>query len=286
MSWRRFAQIQVFASAACFSTAGLFMGLIDAEIWTVVFWRSLFALAFTCILMTVDTGRNVVKPDRAGLVASCLSAGAMLAFIAALRLTAVANVAVIHGSLPLMAALLGLLIVKQHISASTSALCTVASLGAAAIFYGSASSGLRLAGDGLALLMTLQMALMTIAFQRSRTPSLMLVALSNALAASVAVLFAPALAVSLETAVMLACFAFVQMTLGLLFYTIGSRVLPVAETALITLAEVPMSVFWVWVAFGQRPGQPTVIGAGIILSAVLVYLAGPGRNPGGFSDAD
>lgn len=286
MNWRRLAQTQILASAALYSSAGLFVGLIDAETGTILFWRSLFALVFTCTLMTFNTRRNMVKPDLAGFIASLLSAGAMLAFIAALRLTTVANVAIIHGSLPLMTALLGLLVVNQRISASTSVFCILAGLGTSVIFYGSASSGHRLAGDSLAFLMTVQLALMTIAFQRTQTPSLTLVALSNGFAACVSIFLSPALVLPLEMVALLACFAFAQMTLGLLFYTMGSRVLPAAETALITLVEVPMSVLWVWVAFGQMPGEETVIGAGIILSAVLFYIPWSGRTLQGFRDED
>jgi drug/metabolite transporter (DMT)-like permease len=269
-------------SAVFFSTAGLFMGLIEVGVWAIVFWRSLFALVFTGALMLFTPHRGFVKLDRAGLAASMLSAAAMLAFIPALRLTSVANVAVIHGSLPLLTALLARFTIKERISVAIVCQSGVAGFGAAVIFFGSASSGPRLAGDGLALLMTALMALVTIAFHQSHSSSLLLVAAGATLA--------PSLEVSAGEGAVLACFAFVQMTLGLFCFATGSRALSPAETALISLAEVPLSALWVWLTFSQVPAAETIAGAAIILTAVLAYLAAPlqqrSRNLRERSDAD
>ncbi|OWV96855.1 DMT family transporter [Rhizobium sp. R693] len=275
MSVERQAQFHLFLSAVFFSTAGLYMGLIEVGVWAVVFWRSFFALVFTSALILVTRDRGFTRLDPAGLAGAMLSAAAMLAFIPALRLTSVANVAVIHGSLPLLTSLLARLTIKEPFSLSTAGLCAAAGIGTAVIFSGSASSGLRLAGDGLALLMTILMALMTIAFRRSQASSLILVALSNGFAGIAGAMLAPSLAVSAGQGLILACFALVQMSLGLLFFAVGSRRLPPADTALILLAEVPLSAVWVWLAFADVPAIETITGAGIILTAVLVYLATP-----------
>lgn len=266
------------------------MGLLDVDAWTIIFWRSLFALLFTSSLMAFDADQTIIKPDRAGCIAGVLSATAMLAFILALTMTTVANVAAIYGSLPLVSAFFAWLVIGERASVQTLIACVAAGIGAIVIFYGSASSGSQLGGDSLALLMTMLMALMTIALRRTCTPGLTLVALSNGLAALGGAAFSTSLSVSLEAAVVLACFAFTQMTLGLLLFTLGSRALPPAETSLLTLAEVPLSTFWVWAAFGQTPQVSTLGGAVIILTSVLVYLAVAAqrnrRNPGVSSDAE
>ncbi len=264
--------MQLLAAALLFSTAGLFMGVLHASIWTIIFWRSLFALVFTSMFMAVVEGRSFLTLDRAGFVAAILSASAMLAFIPALRLTSVANVAVIHGTLPLMTALLARWVVKDPLSRCTLGLGGVASCGTALIFLGSASSDSHLAGDCLALLMTCLMALMTIAIHRSRASIYILVVVSNAFAGFAGSMLSPSLAISLQQGVVLACFALVQMTLGLIFFAAGSRLLPPAEAALISLAEVPMSTLWVFLAFAQTPAPETVAGAGLIMTAVLIEL--------------
>ncbi|QRM47201.1 DMT family transporter [Rhizobium sp. BG4] len=275
MNRRRSAQAQVLLAATFFSTAGVFVGLIKTDLWSIIFWRSLFSLAFTSALMILAPTRHLTKPDRSSLLAVFFSASGMLVFVAALRLTSVANVAVIYGTLPLMTAMIAWLIVGERISRSTAFLCLQAAFGALVIFWGSTSSGLGLAGDGLALSMTVLMALMTIAMRNARSSALVIVASSNGLAALVGAVCSPSLAVDIGELGMLAGFALVQMTLGLLCYTAGSRLLPPAETALLTLAEMPMSAFWVWAAFGDSPPPLTLVGAAVILTAVIIKLNAP-----------
>ncbi|WFS03381.1 DMT family transporter [Rhizobium tumorigenes] len=264
--------MQLLAAALLFSTAGLFMGVAHASVWTIIFWRSLFALLFTLMIMVSHNGHARSKLDRAGCIAAILSASAMLAFIPAIRMTSVANVAVIHGSLPLMTSLLTRWVGKDRLSPGTLGLGGLAGFGAAVIFSGSASSGSHLAGDCLALLMTCLMALMTIAFHHSRTSIYLLVAVSNAIAAIAGGMLSPSLSISFQEGVVLACFALVQMTLGLIFFAAGSRASSPAEAALISLAEVPLSALWVFLAFARTPAPETLAGAGIILTAVLIHL--------------
>ncbi len=263
----------VLLSAALFSTAGLFVGVLDMNVWAILFWRSLFAAVFASIPIVAQRHFAVVRFDRAGLLATVLSAGATLAFIPALRLTSVANVAVIHGSLPLVTLVLSRAIASERIDRRTAALCLVVALGAIVIFAGSVSEQSSIRGDGLALVMTVFMALMTIAIRRSKVASILpIVAFSNVIAMLVAWAMAPNLAINPEDVVIVASFALFQITFGMILYAQGARLLLPAETALLSLCEVPLSAFWAWLAFDQKPGVSTYLGGGVILVAVLFHL--------------
>ena len=134
-------------------------------------------------------------------------------------------------------------------------------------------------GDLIALAMTTFMALMTIAFRGTKVRSVLApVALSNLVCVLVAGLVADSLAVSLGEICLLASFAFFQMTLGLVFFAKGARCLPSVEAALLSLAEVPLSIIWVWLAYGARPAWQTVCGGGLVLAAVIAHVAGS-RSP-------
>ena len=275
MTERHRAQISLVLSAAAFSTGGLFVGLLDnIDVWTILFWRSLFALGFTLLwaMFRVD-GRAIVDLDRPALAAAVFSAAATLLFIPALKLTSVADVAVIHGALPLLTAVLARLIGNEPVGTLTLCLCAGIAIGTLVIFAGSAPTETRFYGDCLALAMTAFMALMTIAFRRSKSQSaLAAVAASNAISTMVAAGFMAKHAVPLGALAILAGFALFQMTLGLIFFAGGARLLAPAETAILSLTEVPLSPLWVWIAFGSRPRVQTVLGGGLILTAVLVHL--------------
>ena len=275
MSPRAQSHCFILASAAMFSTAGLFMGMLDMPLWSILFWRCAFSLGFTMALIGImRQTRSAMRFDKDAFVASITSALAMLFFVPSLRMTSVANVAVIHASLPLLTIILAVSISGEGTSWRTTFCCALAAAGAVVIFSGSASSPSRLLGDLLALAMTACMALMTIAFRRSKAPTVLgMVAFSNAMSMVVAAVSADSLAVSLREASLLACFALFQMTLGLVFYARGSRDLPAAETALLSLAEVPLSILWVWIAYGARAPWQTWWGGGVVLLAVVAHLA-------------
>ena len=70
-----------------------------------------------------------------------------------------------------------------------------------------------------------------------------------------------------------------QIGLGLIFLTIGARLIPAAEVALITLLEIVLGPLWVWIALGERPGTTTLIGGAIVLAAVVIEAIGEPDEP-------
>ena len=60
------------------------------------------------------------------------------------------------------------------------------------------------------------------------------------------------------------------MGLGLAFLTIGARLIPAAEVALITLLEVVLGPLWVWLALSEQPSRATLLGGGVVIAAVAL----------------
>ena len=71
-----------------------------------------------------------------------------------------------------------------------------------------------------------------------------------------------------------------QIGLGLIFLTIGARLIPAAEVALITLLEIVLGPVWVWLARGEQPSATTLAGGAIVLGAVVFQaVAAPQAEP-------
>src|SRR5215475_1224912 len=81
----------VVLSAFAFSTAGFFVRLIDADVWTMLFWRGLFGGLFIAGYVLCRDGPVALTTLRRigplGLVAAICSAVATICFINALRET-------------------------------------------------------------------------------------------------------------------------------------------------------------------------------------------------------
>lgn len=59
-----------------------------------------------------------------------------------------------------------------------------------------------------------------------------------------------------------------QVDAGLAIYTIGSKVIPAAELALLSMTEVLLGPFWVWLFLGETASVYTLIGGVILLLAI------------------
>ena len=114
--------------------------------------------------------------------------------------------------------------------------------------------------------MTVAIAAMTVGLRRYRDiPMLPTACLSNWLGALIALGFAAPLSAGAQDLGYLALFGLAQMGLGLTFFTIGSRLIPAAETALISALETPLAPLWVWLAFGEAVAAPAMIGGLLVM---------------------
>jgi drug/metabolite transporter (DMT)-like permease len=61
-----------------------------------------------------------------------------------------------------------------------------------------------------------------------------------------------------------------QIGLGFALLTVGARLIPAAQVGLITLLEVVLGPFWVWLALDERPTTATLAGGAIVIVAITL----------------
>ena len=76
--------------------------------------------------------------------------------------------------------------------------------------------------------------------------------------------------VSGEDLTVLAALGAGQIGLGLIFLTIGARLIPAAQVGLITLLEVVLGPLWVWLALDEHPGTFTLVGGAVVVAAIVI----------------
>ena len=62
----------------------------------------------------------------------------------------------------------------------------------------------------------------------------------------------------------------VTLSGGMVLYTLGSRVAPAAEFALLSLSEVMLAPVWVWAFLGETASVNTVVVGNVILIGVVL----------------
>ncbi len=279
-AWRyRMGLLLVTASAVAWSTAGFFTRLIPLDTWTTLWWRGLFgALGIFVCMLAMERGRTLAGLRRLGAPGwafAAVSAVAMVSFVASLKMTSVAHVSVVYATVPLVAAALGWIWLRERPSTSALAASIVAVLGVG-IMVGMGVEG-NFAGDLVAFVMTLAMAVMMVLSRRYQgLPMLPATFLSALLCALVALPFARWPVPDVATLLQLALFGLVNSALGLALFIIGSKMLPTTETALIGALDAPLAPLWVLIAFGEVPGQATVVGGLLVFVAIMAHLAWAG----------
>lgn len=274
----REGRLAILLAAVAWSTAGLGQRGLDASAVTQVAGRAFFAgLALFALVLAMErrgTMRAFLGMGRSGLAMTVFLAISSGAFLLALNHTSVANVLFMQAAAPMMAALLGWVLISEPVDGRTWAALLLAGAGVAVMAAGSLDAGI--AAVGLPLLMTASFAVVIVIARHRRDVSMMpATCASQVLVVVVCAPFLTLGSVSGSDWAILAALGVGQMGLGLACLTIGARLIPPAQVALISLLEVVLGPLWVWLAYGERPSSATLVGGAIVVAAVVVQAVAP-----------
>lgn len=285
MTTRRRGQLAILAAAVMWSTAGIGQRELSVSAATQVAGRALFAaLTLAVVTLAFERGRTASAfrtMGRWGLAFAALMALSSGTFMLALSYTSVANVLFMQAAAPMLAAAMGWALLGDAIGPRTAVAIAVSTVGVAVMVAGSLESGWI--ATVLPFVMTVAFAgVVVIARHRSEVSMLPATCLSQVL---VVVLVAPFAAFSAATEhdwAVMAALGIVQMGLALALLTIGARLIPPAEVALLTLVEVVLGPLLVWIAYDERPSATTLAGGLVVLVAVVIQATAPaGQTPRG-----
>jgi drug/metabolite transporter, DME family len=202
--------------------------------------------------------------------------GLVLAFsgaIYAFQTTTVPNAVLLFAASPFVAALLGWVFLREVVRPSTWIAIGIAILG----MYLMVSDGLEtgaIGGNLAALASALGFGVYSVALRWGRVGDMMPVAFLGSVFSTLfagAVLLAGGERILASPHDMAVAFAigFCVVALGMILFTLGSRVVPAAELTLLSLIEVLLGPLWVWLALGETASRNTLIGGAVLLAGVV-----------------
>lgn len=269
--------ILVLLAGVFWSIAGLVVRLVDtASVWQIIFYRSVALTLFLALVLWIKTGGHPLGTFRRAGLSSILGSLALgVAFfgaIAAMQHTTVANAMFLFASAPFITALLALPLLGERPRRATLIAMVLAVIGVSVMVTEGISLGNGL-GNLLACLSALGFALFTIALRRGRSedmlPTVFLAGVfSSLIAGGACVIFGVGFVVSLHDGLLSSSLGVVQLGFGLCLYTIGSKVVPAGELTLLSMTEVLLGPFWVWLFLGETASFTTWLGGGILLVAI------------------
>jgi drug/metabolite transporter (DMT)-like permease len=288
----RRGQVYVALAALAWSSAGVLQRGLEVNAATQVAVRAAFAFVALLAWVAISEHGRVVEACRsvggAGIAFAACVATASGAFIVALNHTTVAHVLFIQAMAPVLAALLAWLALREPVSTRTGVAMAVALAGVALMVGG--PGGGSLLGDALSLLMALAFAVSIVISRHRRDVSMLPATCLAQVFLVVAFLpFADVGGMPGDDVLALAALGAGQIGLGLAFLTVGARLIPAAQVALITLLEVVLGPLWVWLAIDEKPTTATLLGGAIVVVAVVIQAVGGsprrGRAPVETADA-
>jgi drug/metabolite transporter (DMT)-like permease len=279
----------VMGAGALWSLMALMLRQIDAaSVWQILFWRSLGVVpVLFAFVWWSSKGRPFAQIRRIGLAGTVGAFGLVFAFagaIYAIQSTTVANAVFLFTASPFVAALLGWIVLREQVGIWTWAAIALAVIG----MYLMVREGLAIGamhGNIAALLSAAGFGAFSVALRWGKVGDMLPVSM---LGAAFSVVVAglvlglqgePILVSPWDMGVSLVMGMGV-LALGMVAYTLGSKVIPAAQLTLLSLIEVLLAPLWVFLFLGETASAATFVGGGVLLAAVALNAVMGARAAG------
>jgi drug/metabolite transporter (DMT)-like permease len=266
------------------SPDALLVRLVDADGWTVVFYRASMmaaALGGFTFLFGRFKGINYWRGfDRQCVFSAILFAVGNTCFVNSITHTLVSNTLVIIACMPLIAAIFSRVFLGEHQRRETWMAVSAVLAAVALIFSGSISSG-HLVGDLLALVSACTLAGNLTVMRTSKMENpLPVMVLGSIIAVFITAPFASPLGVDFSDIVFLFLAGVLVVPIGFALILTGPKYLPAPEVALIMLLETLLGPLLVWILMSERPANHVMAAGVVIMVAVGVHAFSGARQTG------
>ncbi|MDH3689845.1 MAG: DMT family transporter [Gammaproteobacteria bacterium] len=266
--------LMVIMAGVCLSISGIGLRHVEqADGWQILFYRAIaFIITLLCFLTVRYRGR-LYQPFRkigvAGLFVAMFLGLGSVCYVFAILLTTVANAVFIVGATPIFTAAVAWLVLGERITGIAITTMMAALFGIGLMFADGLVAG-RWLGNLVALGVVASFTGMLVLLRRSKAIDMLpATCLAGVVTAILSAIMVQSFVISphdLRLAVLLGT---VQFGGGFILITMGSRYVPAAEVALLSLTEAVLAPIWVWIGVNEVPSVLTLIGSTIVLVAVL-----------------
>jgi drug/metabolite transporter (DMT)-like permease len=283
----RHAVLTLILCCFMWSIAGVITRHLDsAKSFEVTFWRSFFCGVALIAWFTYNEGvrgsiAHVRASGRAGLIAGLCWAVMFTCFMIALTMTSTANTVVVMALAPLITALLSWIVLKSPIPGRTWFAIAIAIAGMAMMF-GSALEGKSgavlgmLIAFGVPLASAINLVVMKrIHVQVDLAPAVLIGAL---ISCAVTLPLAFPFAATGKDVFLLSILGVFQLAIPCVLLIRAAKHLSAPETALLGMLEVIMGPLWTWLFASETPSTNTLIGAAIVIGALVMNEVMPKRT--------
>ena len=268
----------IFLCAVLWSTAGLFIKLIDWHPMVIAGCRSLLAAGLLFALRYFSNRKKNVRDFHAMIKeAPKLSAcglcytATMILFIFANKMTASANAILLQYTAPVWAALLGWFFLKEKPRWENWFALVFVCMGMFMVFSCGLAAG-SLAGDMLAILSGILFAANSVVLRArkdSNTADILFYAHLLCVIFSIPFFFVYPPTLTVQSVLCIGFLGIFQLGVASALFAYGIKRVPAVQAMLTATIEPVLNPVWVLFVTGERPGIRVITGGAIIIAAVL-----------------
>ena len=260
------------------SPDAILMRLLNADTWTILFWRGItFSIGIFLLMLLMyrrDTIRQFIKIGKPGILIGIIFSLSTLCFTVAIQNTSISNTLVIISTSPMFAALFSWLFLKEKIKGITWVAMIIIVAAIAAIMSNSFATG-GLLGDISAFGTSIFMA---ISFTITRRHKEINMVPAMAISGFVASLIAFPLILTSDndfllqpSAIPYLIIAGFLVTIAFALITLGPRYMPAPEVGLIMPLETVLGSYLGWLFLQEEPTILTITGGLVVISTLIIH---------------
>ena len=267
----------VFFGALSLSFGGLIVKSFEgANLWQILFWRSIFFILVVSIFLTITYRKNVlkafVKSGFPGLIGGLILSTGFCGYVFAMYNTTVANTNFIIQTQTIFLAVFGYLFLKEKVSKIT-LVSIILAISGIILMVGSSLSPGQMSGNIAAFIMPISFAILILIIRKYPNVDMVpLQLIAGIVAMIIGYLFAGKILISLYDVYLGFLAGFFQLGFGFILITIGARRTPSALVGIIMLTEAVLGPLWAWLFVNEQPPLIVLIGGSIVIISVLLQF--------------
>jgi len=249
--------------------------------WQYLFTRGTVIFILLNLFLFFEEGKdfykNYFKVGLAGVIGGAGLGTAMITFIWSITNTSAAITLLCLAAMPFITALLGFLFLKEEISSNVWLAIIIATAGLSIMAFENSGKS-SIIGFLFGISSAIGFSIFSVSLRwKKDTPKFTTVALAGLFCAIFSLIM-----LIIQDKVILssgknqALFSIhgTLVCLGLILYSMGSKIIPAAELTLLSLTEVIGGTFWVWLPIlgvNEVPTNNTIIGGFLIFMSIIYY---------------
>ena len=249
--------------------------------WQYIYARGLTIFLILNLYLFFEEGpnfyKNYLKIGMSGIIGGIGLGVAMITFMFSITNTSAAITLLCLAAMPFFTALLGFLFLKETISLNVWIAILMATIGIIIIALGNTEKT-SFIGLIFGMVSSIGFSVFSVSLRwRKETPKFTTVSFAGFFCVIVASIFIISKELNFLSSSYNGALFSLHCTLvciGLILYSIGSKVIPAAELTLLSLTEVIGGIFWVWVpilGINEIPSTNTIIGGFFLFVSIIYY---------------